>query len=156
MHSVKYKSERKSGNSNCKITTQKMKNFYVCNLWCLVKKKKRREKLTITVNKLLQGLEGTRLSRLVWLLLLVLLQHPVHVRFLNFGQSPGTEHTHTHTRHSTLIVIYIYIYAVFMYKEQDDNPEEIWFFFLFWLQTPLMFRQTEGSVTSQAWGGQSL
>lgn len=55
----------------------------------------REEELTITVNKLLQGFERARLSRSLRLLL-VSLQHLVHVRILDAGQSPGAEHTQTH------------------------------------------------------------
>lgn len=127
MHSVKFKSERKSGNRNCKITTQQMKNFYVCNLWCLVKKKKEEKNLpSLSINSCralkepdCRGWFGS--SSWSFCNIRYTSDSSILVRVLGLS---------THTRHSTLIVIYIYIYiyAVFMYKEQDDNPEEICFF----------------------------
>lgn len=60
------------------------------------------EELTVAVNKILEGLEGARLSGSVGLLL-VSLQHLVHVRILDAGQRPGAEaHTHTHGYSATL------------------------------------------------------
>lgn len=47
--------------------------------------------LTITVDKVLQGLEGSGLAGGLGGLLLVSLQHLEHVRIFNVGQSSGAE-----------------------------------------------------------------
>ena len=76
--------------------------FSTCEMFlCRVGNRLTDEEPTITVNKLLQGFERARLSRSLRLLL-VSLQHLVHVRILDAGQSPGAEHTQTDIQYSSV------------------------------------------------------
>lgn len=87
-----------SAQRHCVIVGQLHLSVLIVSTW---RKTFRLSLLTIAVDKILESPEGAGLSGSVWLLL-VSLQHLVHVRILDAAQRPGADtHAHTHTRTHT-------------------------------------------------------